>query len=167
MSTNLNAIEAVLLAADGEIVGKIRTQKIFYLLEQLGMNNQYSYAYHHFGPYSHDLAQAIDANVAFKIIDEKPVSGQFGNTYSVFSFKESPGPVETVGDLKFDFAREKIEMMKGVSSVVLELAATIHWLIYKEKIANWSEEIVIRKPQKATEERVRKAETLLTNLGLA
>jgi uncharacterized protein YwgA len=52
-------VKAVFQAADGEIVGRIRIQKIFYLLEQLGMGGGIWFSYHHYGPYSEELSLAM------------------------------------------------------------------------------------------------------------
>jgi len=162
-------IEAVLHASDGEIVGKIRTQKIFYLLEQLGMGEGFEFSYHHYGPYSENLAMHIKANVLFgNTIKEKLVPTQYGNAYSIFSLAEGGQfTPQSIGTISFDDARDLIGKMKRVSSVVLELAATIHWLKCEEKISDWRPELKARKPQKATDVRIKQAEELLASINLA
>jgi uncharacterized protein YwgA len=165
----MNDIEAVLHAAGGEIVGKIRTQKVFYLLKALGMGCDYPFSYHHYGPYSQALATQIEGSVLFddKVIETKKV-GDFGNEYSIFSITSSSGnPPSKVGSLDFQMAKDYVTKMKAVTSVVLELAATIHWLTNEEKCEDWQTEVKLRKPQKATEENVREASQLLQALKLA
>ena len=63
-------IPSLLNAAGGAIVGKVRLQKIVYLLDQMGMNSGYSYEYHHYGPYSAELADSVDEDVVFRQIEE-------------------------------------------------------------------------------------------------
>ena len=52
-------IPSLVVAAGGEIVGKIRLQKVVYLLDQMGLNSGFSYQYFHYGPYSEDLAERV------------------------------------------------------------------------------------------------------------
>jgi uncharacterized protein YwgA len=165
----MNNIEAVLHAAEGEIIGKIRTQKIFYLLNALGMESDYSFSYHHYGPYSQGLANQIDMLILFEgKIHEEQIRGNFGNSYSIYSLPpRNDSPPNMVGSVAFEAAKEYIAKMKAVTSVVLELAATIHWLKHREGCEDWQAEVKLRKPQKATEENVREAFQLLQALKLA
>ena len=58
-------IASLVRAAGGEIVGKIRLQKMVYLLDQMGLNSGYPFEYHHYGPYSESLAQQVEDDVFF------------------------------------------------------------------------------------------------------
>src|SRR6266481_7279104 len=58
-------IPSLVVAAGGEIVGKIRLQKVVYLLDQMGLNSGFSYQYFHYGPYSEDLAERVEDDVVF------------------------------------------------------------------------------------------------------
>ena len=78
-------IPSLLNAAGGAIVGKVRLQKIVYLLDQMGMNSGYSYEYHHYGPYSAELADSVDEDVVFGQIEEvSQRRASDGVPYSVF-----------------------------------------------------------------------------------
>ena len=80
--------------------------------------------------------------------------------------KSATGPEQQLARLKSTDARERVERMKGVSDIVLELAATVVFLRenrYGEKAV---EEVKSRKPLKATKERVEKALGLLEELKL-
>lgn len=46
-------------AAGGRLVSRVRLQKIAYLLEKLGAESGFRFSYHHYGPYSRDLDNAI------------------------------------------------------------------------------------------------------------
>ena len=70
MTTPDNLIAEVLAAAGGEIVGRIRLQKIFYLLDQMGMASGLVFHYHHYGPYSLHLDNALDPAQAMRGVRE-------------------------------------------------------------------------------------------------
>lgn len=162
-------IRLLLEAAGGEIVGKVRLQKVVYLLDQLGMNSGYSYEYHHYGPYSEELTDEVDSDVIFGRVEEiirRRMSD--GVPYSVFSLTEL-GDVEAenkLGDLSIEEARDALTIMSDHSATALELAATIHWLSSVEQVDDWRGELVRRKGVKTQEGRTDKALQLLTDLEL-
>jgi uncharacterized protein YwgA len=162
-------IRILLKAAEGEIVGKVRLQKVVYLLDQLGMNSGYSYEYHHYGPYSEELTDEMDSSIIFGEVEEnvrRRLSD--GVPYSVFSLSESDDvDVENeLGDLPIEKARDALTVMRDHSATVLELAATIHWLSSVEQVDDWRGELVRRKGVKTEEGRTDEALQLLTNLEL-
>lgn len=164
-------VSAVMRAADGTIVGRIRMQKIFYLLEQLGLGAGLSFSYYHYGPFSRDLSDAIDRLTTEEsgVVNEV-VQPMENGSYSVFKEVKggnTDGAVEWVGNIPFDRARRLITLMKTPPSTVIELAATIHWLRHVEEVGDWQKEIRIRKPLKATDERIAAAENLLAEIDLA
>jgi uncharacterized protein len=164
-------IPSLLKAAGGEIVGKVRLQKIVYLLDQMGMNSGYSYEYHHYGPYSAELADSVDEDVVFgqiKEISQRRASD--GVPYSVFRVAHSASVAandEMLGDISLAKARDALGSMERYSATVLELAATIHWLVNVERISNWRTELQRRKGAKVDQGRDRQALELLRELGLA
>lgn len=164
----INSILSVLRAADGEIIGRIRTQKIFYLLEELGLASNFKFSYHHYGPYSETLSAQISAQCLFSSeLDEVSEITSFGTKFSVYKLKDPTVPHQkSCGDLEFGKAHSLIKKMKSTTSVVIELAATIHWLKEKEKVNDWKAELIKRKASKATTESIQKAEELLIDVGL-
>lgn len=163
-----NLIASLLHAADGKIVGRIRIQKIVYLLEQLGLNSGFNFSYHHYGPYSEDLSQELLFDRIFdKSINETFEKTSFGSEYSVYTLAESQTEFPThVGALIFDDVKNSVGKMKSTTSVVIELAATIHWLKEKEKITNWEPELKKRKASKATPNNIDRAKKLLAEIEL-
>lgn len=162
-------VRDLLEAAGGEMVGKVRLQKSVYLLDQLGAESGFVYDYHHYGPYSEELADEVESDVIFGQISEvvrRRVSD--GVPYSVFCLAEldEPDEVDRVGELPFDEARDALTSMDNCSATVLELAATIHWLSHVEQIENWRDELVRRKGIKTEHGRMNEALRLLTDLGL-
>ena len=161
-------IVSLLCAADNKIIGRIRIQKIVYLLDQLGLNSGFGFSYHHYGPYSEDLSQELLFN---RVFDENIVETfeetSFGAEYSVYTPKISQtDPPTQVGNLDFDFVKKSVASMKSTTSVVIELAATIHWLKEKEKITDWKSELKKRKASKATPQNIEKAKNLLSEINL-
>ena len=158
-------VGAVALAG-GELVGRIRLQKVVYLLDQLGMNSGASFEYHHYGPYSEAVSDAVtDAKfwghleevVSFRVTDGAPYS----------SFRtDNPAPAR-LGELRAEDATRYLGMFKGHTSTVLEVAATVHWLVFKEGRADWRAQIEVRKEGKTGNGRLDKALGLLQELGLA
>jgi uncharacterized protein len=167
MAVREELIKKTLQAADGKIVGRIRLQKIFYLLQQFGLDSSFRFSYHHYGPYSEELSGSVmRAEVLDKLINEKEELTSYGAPYSVYTLLIDEPPPETVGNLPFGVAHKLIATMKSETSVVLELAATIHWLKEKEKVADWKTELKTRKPTKATSEPVERAERLLARIQM-
>lgn len=154
---------------DKKVFGKIRLQKVFYLLEQLGLNSGFSYSYHHYGPYSEDLSRALFfAEFLDEVIDESQGTTQLGNVYSVFSLSDSANEMSSeIGALPAEKVKQFVNILEAPTSVVIELAATIHWLCKKEEVGDWKAELKTRKTGKATDQNIEKAITLLNDIGLS
>lgn len=166
---NINKVLlGVFSAAKGKIIGKIRTQKVFYLLEQMGLNSGLRFSYHNFGPYSDQLSNQIRVLEMFDSrFKESEVSNGYGGKFSVLTLElDDDETIEKVGDLDFDFVSTSVETMKTFSSKEIEIAATIHWLKNQESIADWKTELKRRKTSKADDPTIRKAEQLLAELRI-
>jgi uncharacterized protein YwgA len=159
-------IPALIDAAGGEIVGKIRLQKMIYLLDQLGMKSGFSFDYHHYGPYSEELAEVVDDDIIFgQVQEEQKRRVSDGVSYVIYrSLNERKQPSEIFANPPIAAA---IDEMNRQSMTILELAATIHWLAFKEKVRNWKEELRRRKGVKTEGGRVERALELLEKLELA
>ena len=160
-------VVALISLCGNEIVGRTRFQKQAYLLDRCGADFGFRFVYHHYGPYSFDLADGwIDASAEGRItINEYP--GRYGILYSIFRTDESVEPPSKIGKLSAEIARKQLEKMKGVSDIVLELAATIAFFRaegYDEQRA--VEETRLRKSIKAGNGRLEKAQLFLKELGL-
>ena len=155
----------------GELVGRTRLQKQAYLLDRCGADFDLEFTYYHYGPYSFDLAAGShDARAEGRIaVDERP--GRHGVPYAIFRSGSEAGAPACLGKLPAEKARAVLDATKGVSDVVLELAATIvflrdEWDYYGKGTVDAVEETRKRKSLKATDERMEKALDLLSNLGL-
>lgn len=166
MATREQTVANLIEASGGTIIGRIRFQKMFYLFEQLGLKGAFPFVYHHYGPYSETLAiSAQRAALIDKSVRERDVISEFGGRYSEFSLLR-PSQPKFVGELSFDVAQRLAARMKQETSVVIELAATIHWLRHKEMTSDWNSELRRRKPSKSTAENIGKATALLSDLKL-
>ena len=151
----------------GELVGRTRLQKGAYLLHRCGANFDLSFVYHHYGPYSFDLADGcVDAR-AEKRIEIEEHTGRYGIKYAIF---KNDGNIESpvfLGALPAVKARHLLNKMKKVSDIVLELAATIVFLRGNDDdIDQAIAKTKARKPLKATDDRLKKALALIRDLGL-
>lgn len=163
-------IVAALVAAapDRQLISRVRFQKTAYLLERLGLGRGLSFEYHHYGPYSRELDNAIGDAQAFGLVRE-----EFGHRksdgamFSIFKLEEGQSPKdEAYGELGRNRASEFVSRFANTNVTVLELAATVDWLWRYEKVANWRAEITKRKGKKVLGGRLDKAVDLLQSLGL-
>lgn len=154
-------------AGGGEIVGRIRLQKIAYLLQEKAGASDLFFTYHHYGPYSRELADALDLGLFLSEVEEQERETGYGTTYSAFSLKARSRRSHVVGTLPMREAKACVEWLKKQPSVILELAATIHWLKCKEAVGDWRSELKARKALKATEKNIERAEAVLRHMGLA
>lgn len=162
-------VEELLKASGGKIIGRMRLQKTVYLLDAKGANSESYFIYHHYGPYSEDLAKEVEmaTSLSDKVIEEEKLTSQAGYRFSTFRLKYSEFASDRVGDLSSSLAGELLGKLERYPSVILEVASTIHWLVEKEEHQDWRSELVVRKGSKATEENLFKAQELLGSLGLS
>ena len=160
-------IPSLVVVAGGEIVGKIRLQKVVYLLDQIGLNSGFAYEYFHYGPYSEDLAEQVEDDVIFGHLhasQRRRLSD--GVPYVAYS-AEGPGDGDALAPhIAPDIIRTALTEMQRRSATVLELAATIHWLAVMEGISDWKTELIRRKGAKTNNDRDQRAVELLRALGL-
>lgn len=68
---------ATLLRAVGSIEGRKKLQKIVHILQEFGVPFDVRYGYHHYGPFSEELQEALQSFKHDGLIKEEPVSGSF------------------------------------------------------------------------------------------
>ena len=160
-------VAAIADSAGGKLVSRVRLQKIAYLLDQLGMESGFGYQYHHYGPYSRDLDNAILDAEAFGYVEETFERRQSDSArYSVFKSKKVP-ETNVFGRLDATKAKQVIRQLADTNVTILELAATAHWLAAMEKVPDWKKEIVRRKGPQTENNRLDRALDLLRDLKLA
>lgn len=157
-------ITEVINAAGGRITGKVRLQKILYILDQLGLRSGFSYQYHYYGPFSRDIVNAVEDAKAFGYVNELiECRKSDGAAFSIFVAEpvaERPAAL----DPRLQGA---LSSMLPAKATVLELAATVHWLWSAEGRGDWRAEIEVRKGLKCQGGRLERAIELLKEIGLA
>ena len=66
----------------GRLVGRTRLQKEGYLLHRSGAGFDLEFVYHHYGPYSFELATGVKDACVHKRIEEEPRIGFHGIPYN-------------------------------------------------------------------------------------
>jgi uncharacterized protein YwgA len=154
---------AGLIAAhpDHKVAGRTRLQKEVKLLQRLGFPTDYSYIIHFYGPYSEGLQADTCLLESFGMVRETSNISKEGNPYYVLQADRSSRLPEV------DEFRDKIKLLDGESTVVLELAATYD--AFRESGSNHQESIERlhrKKGMKCDGGNQEKALDLLKSLGL-
>jgi hypothetical protein len=79
----------------GRLVGRTKLQKVAYLLELAGLGAGFQFEYRHYGPYSEDLADAMQLAVAFDLVSEEERKADWGGTYSIYTFSGARKPQQS------------------------------------------------------------------------
>lgn len=155
----------IVQAAQGEIIGDTRFQKLCYLMEQTGMGYGLRFRYENHGPYSEELDEAIRATVGHGLArrEVKTPRGLF-NVYTSPLSLDLKSPY--LGSLPWIKAERYLRGIKDESSIVLELAASLHWFKEQKKLENWRSELEWRKGKQLTNDRYRRSVSVLNLLDL-
>src|SRR5579863_872303 len=149
----------------GEMIGKTRLQKTFFLLDQCGMNSGAEFDYHNFGPFSADVATAADDAEAEGRLSAELRPGFHAEPYT--RYRTDASPKAFIGGLSRERAAKKLKVMRGYSAIELEIAATIVYLRQNGYEHDAEGETRRRKPTKATKDRVDRALRLIRELSLS
>lgn len=142
--------------AGGKLVGRTRLQKVAYLTQLAGLSSDFPFEYRHYGPFSEELADAMQVATGLKLVNEDECRADWGGWYSVFTTKDSAQPSDEVR-ARFVSAAAK------VGAIELELAATAAYLHDVEGYGKGNdtrdpwEETKRRKPEKADGGRIERA----------
>lgn len=143
---------ASIVAHVGELVGRTKLQKTAALLELTGLGAGFKFSYHHYGPYSEQLATAADRAVLLGLVEETPRRAAWGGHYSIFSTAKKP----EVNDAK----ARLIEIAARANAVALELAVTAAFVAEDEHLDEPWSIVASRKPEKATDGNMKAAKEL-------
>lgn len=148
---NLPSLVATIVReAGGQLVGRTRLQKVTYLRQLAGFGSEFPFEYHHYGPYSEELATATTIAGALDLVSEEERRTDWGGWYSIYTVAPAPSVEE---DRRSRFVRAAAE----IGSVELELAATAAFLFAEEKVSDAWTETARRKPEKAGNGRLERA----------
>ena len=109
-----------LLELTGEIEGRIKFQKIVYILQSKGFPFSFKYKYHHFGPYSVDLQLGIEELVDNNLIKES------GSDPYKYTLSEQIPPKGN--DKPFLKNKDIIDLLNITDYRILELVSTIYYI---------------------------------------
>jgi uncharacterized protein len=160
-------VRSIVTASGGQVLGRIKLQKLVFLLDKLGLESGFKYSYHHYGPYSEELSTVTETAKIFNLIQEKfALRKSDGARYSVFEPTSS-----NASSVKSEFLSRQnivnaINEINSINSTVVELAATAYWLKFEERDCDWRKEIVRRKGPKVEGGRLEKALALLLRINL-
>lgn len=163
MSNLAEEIATLIRLNGGEIVGKTRLQKTVYILESLGLGFDVEFDYHNFGPYSSDVALAVDDAEALGYIHSVEKQGNYHVPYTVFYAHETCPSIDD--DLMSERRKQVLQKLQSRSALVLELAATALFLRDNGFGEDAWQETLRRKPVKATPSRIDEARKLVHELG--
>ena len=139
--------------AGGRLVGRTRLQKVAYLSQLAGFTHDFPFEYRHYGPYSEELAEAMEIAVGLDIVQEVEKESASGAWYSIYS--------TNLADAENDRAHFVAAAGK-IGAIELELAATAAFLYAEEGYGRnrdgdpWKITRQ-RKPSKAADGRLQKA----------
>ena len=155
--TSAEKIKAIIRDAGGEIVGRTRLQKIAYLLTATGLEDGFSFAYKHYGPFSDDVAKGARVGSLLGQIQEEERPTAWGGFFSIYRVGELATP-DTC-----DVRRSLVQTAVAADAVELELAATAVFLANEGIEDPWGE-TARRKPEKSEGQRLQRAKQLLQQL---
>ena len=149
--------------AGGRLVGRTRLQKVAYLAQLAGWSSDFPFEYRHYGPFSEELADAMQVATGLKLVKEDECRADWGGWYSVFSTESD--------DQSRDQDRARfISAAAQVGAIELELAATAAYLYDVEGYGKGDDtrdpwkETERRKPEKADGGRINRAKAAYRKL---
>jgi uncharacterized protein YwgA len=161
-------IADIVALSGGRLVGRTRIQKTVYLLDTQGLKSGAAYYYYNFGPFSDEVAAGIsDGKFAGLLAEKIDQRRSDGSPFSIFETERAAESVTNLGSLKRPEAMRLLGRLSSANSTVLELAATIHWLKFIEKVIDWRAELARRKGAKTGGGRTEMAVALLSDLGIS
>lgn len=155
--SDIDKVAAIVQDAGGSIVGRTKLQKISFILEAAGLGDGFAFEYHHYGPFSEELATAAKDAATLGVVEEKEQRATWGGFYSRYEVKTDPG--RDADSVRARIAQEGAR----ANSIELELAATALFLAKEGDKDPWGE-TARRKPEKAEGGRLERAQEFYRKL---
>lgn len=149
-------VAAIISDAGGRIIGRTKLQKVAYLLRVTGLEDEFSFSYKHYGPYSEELATAARIGNVLGTLREIEAPASWGGTYSTYLAEPPTDSSES--------RRELARAAAAADAIELELAATAVYLAREGHRDAWAE-TARRKPEKSEGGRLDRAKELLRSLS--
>lgn len=159
-------ILAVLDAVPGKkIQGRKRLQKLSYFALQKGTEAKVRFFLHDFGPFSADVASAVDLLTLLGDVDEEEVQIGRSRIYSKLYSLNDPRsvPEHLPGE-----AASAVRLLDEFTTIELEIASTIFYFMSAEglDLGNAVQATKQLKPSKAQPGIVKRAQDALSKVGL-
>lgn len=129
---------AAAITEAGRLEGRVRLQKLMYLLKRAGVAelSRIEFMYHHYGPYSGDVAETLRQAVVAGICRER--ADRFDDEWQKYTY-EPGGDAQDAADGLSARSRavlgEVVRRCKAEHWRTLELAATIDFLMSEEHLS--------------------------------
>ncbi|WP_437763863.1 hypothetical protein WMF27_38675 [Sorangium sp. So ce281] len=116
---DLASMLALIVINTGKLVGRLRVQKLMYLLQQKGAKpvEPFFFEYHHYGPFSAEVADAIKGAVRSKVVAEHEESDDDG--WRRYEYQP--------GERAVDYAARVDPVTRAVVDNVLKICDGAHW----------------------------------------
>ena len=121
---------AIVRDAGGQLVGRTRLQKVVYLAQLAGFAEDFPFEYRHYGPYSEELADAMDIAAGLRLVQEEEKESDWGGWYSIYRIE----PANSLGGPADADRADFVSAAAKVGAIQLELAATAAFLYDDEGI---------------------------------
>ncbi|KYF82965.1 hypothetical protein BE11_24885 [Sorangium cellulosum] len=165
---DLASVLALIVTKTKKLSGRLRIQKLMYLLRQKGAKplQPFFFDYHHYGPFSADVADAIKGAVRSKLIAEHEESDEDWKRYEYTPDVRTAQYADGVDASTRALVEQVLAICGEAHWRTLELAATIDFLQRTDSLDREAaiREALERKPQCSRYEA--EARRLLDALGL-
>ncbi|HSN99061.1 MAG TPA: hypothetical protein VLS89_12270 [Candidatus Nanopelagicales bacterium] len=163
------ALLALIVTRMGKLVGRLRVQKLMYLLQQTGAEpaQPFFFQYHHYGPFSFDVADVINGSVRSRIVVELEDGDDDGwKRYEYRPAEDAEKYAARLDPASRALVEQVLAVCKDAHWRTLELAATADFLARADQLDRDTafRDAIERKPQCARYEP--EARRLLDALGL-
>ena len=155
-------------ASGGDIDTRIRIQKVAFLLALKGYRHfrAHSFTYHHFGPFSREISDAVQSAVSGGLLEEREekfTDGTKKYSYHLSEAGRAYADEEVLGDKMLDY----VLAFKEQHWRALELAATVAYLESRKRSASRDDAFALAKKLKPeTAPFADKAKKILEDLNL-
>ncbi|MCY1010782.1 hypothetical protein OV079_35505 [Nannocystis pusilla] len=149
---NLAALLAYVVLKTGKLQGRLRVQKLMYLLQQKGVPElePFYFEYHHYGPFCSEVVDVIRGSIRSRIVQEFEQSDDDGwRRYEYLPDNKAPTYAGRVSQSTRAIVEAVLSVCGNAHWRTLELAATADFLQRAFKIDRESgfREALERKPQ--------------------
>src|SRR3546814_3903364 len=94
---------ALVRDAGGELVGRTRLQKVAYLTQLAGFADDFQFDYRHFGPFSEELAEAMEIAAGLRFVVEEERHTEWGGWYSIYKLNDDKIPRNSLDETRRAF----------------------------------------------------------------